>query len=587
VSSEIVEAPGLEAPVRLRAFSWLAAHRDRFLANDTVSTSRELFSRKAFAELALLVGLASRVRERVPDHVYATLVGCLTSVAVRPSFRELAARDRSALLLYASTCAALRLVGRDDPELRWSIEQLVGGRYATAVERVPFRYLDLLHALETARIPHNLPSIEAVLPFTILVADPNVVEIRDADAYAVTHTLFYASDFGAREVPWPAGYDAGRAIDLVNALLVLYRLRGNADLVAELICSLACLNVHGTPELARAWNFLAEAQLPDGRVPGPGNVVPAEFMQEDVASRNWLTSYHTTIVTALAGLLSKHSTTVSAVYGSPSLVEDQLHTTLRRGVDWVARKAPRWTADAAVPALAAAGVAIRHIGGSPTLNRELRRFVALVDTEGGPDWSELGGEVVLSFALVLRERSITCLSLQRFLAELAAALAKEPAALKAAPAAARSLRELELLSDPVASLVSRAEPLPAALRDGENRPLELAAAVVCFAGLRGGMSVRETSEWLASGEVLALALADACREYRLGEAAALLRALLVLGWADHRIVTDAVDMLVRQQTLSGAFGYTASDCDHARATDQRHWTQSLLVALSDLARLRT
>ena len=82
-------------------------------------------------------------------------------------------------------------------------------------------------------------------------------------------------------------------------------------------------------------------------------------------------------------------------------------------------------------------------------------------------------------------------------------------------------------------------------------------------------------------ESLAVALVDACRGYRLGEAAGLLRSLVLLGSVGDRVVLDAVDFLVRQQTPGGAFGYTATDADHVRAADQRNCTQCLLVALSE------
>ena len=67
--------------------------------------------------------------------------------------------------------------------------------------------------------------------------------------------------------------------------------------------------------------------------------------------------------------------------------------------------------------------------------------------------------------------------------------------------------------------------------------------------------------------------------------AVLLRGLALLGWSDHRVVRDGLDFLLRQQSPSGAFGYPAVDDPQQRASMQRRWTQSCVVALATLVAL--
>ena len=582
--------------VSARAFHWLAEHRHRFDPRTASTTPRELFARKAFLELALIVGLASRRPERVPADAYAPLVEFVTSVASRRSYKELAARDRSSLLLYAATYGALRLLGHDDPEFRRSLEQLCGGRYATAVERFPYSQLDLLNTLAAAGIEHESSAVEDALARSFIAADPTVVDTRDEDVYALTHALFFATDFGLRPAPWPARHDVARTIELVDALLMLYRLRRHADLVGELICSHCCLGVHETPELARAWEHLAAVQRPDGSIPGPAGIQIPDLDDDDPAAEAWMKSYHTTLVAALAGLIveqvdgtGSRPTLASSRAGEHAMPAHELRTALRAGVDWIAAAAIEWSVDDAVPALAAAGLAAHFAGASPRFELTLRSVVHDIDADGRErdvDWTSMGGDVVLAFADVLREVAIECTSLRSFLERLAASVRDAPDAAHAAPAAVRKLVALDLLPgpDPAASGAAAACAPPAGA-EADEPPVELATRLVARTGGDPALLAGAEDEWRSTAERMAVALADACREYRLGEAAALLRALLVLGWERHRVVADAVDFLIRQQTLDGGFGYTASDDDRARVADQRRWTQGILVALAEFDRV--
>jgi hypothetical protein len=588
LSLDELENSRLRTEVSGRAFGWLAEQRDRFVPTAWSSVPLELFARKAFTELALLIGLAFRYPDRVPEDARDALWECVASVSERSSYKELVARDPPALPLYAATYAALRLAGSEDPEFRWAIEQLVGGRYATVIERSPYRHLELLHTLDAAGIRHDLPGVDQVLPFTVLFGDPSIVEVRDSDAYAVTHTLFYATDFGSKDVRWPPGYDLARASELLDALLMLYRVKQNPDLTAELICSLACLNIHHTPEMARAWAYLSEVQCDDGRVPGPAEVIESD-VTADASSREWLMSYHTTIVTALAGLLVADGSDGARIHApSPDPLDPrlagQVREALRRGIDWVCGELQSLASERAIPLLSATAAAACVVGVPSQLAVRFREAVVQIEEEGTVDWSTHGSDVVVTFARSLDELGIECTSLRAFLEFLARTLEREPTARYEAPAVGKLLGELGLLPPPAADSGISSDVREEFVLTPGAHPVEIATRLVRYE--LGNLAPREEdqSQRRAIAEALGVALTDACREYRLGEAAALLRGLLVLGWAYQRVTVDAVRFLLRQQTLTGGFGYTASDDTSDRAADQRRWTQSLLVALSDFLR---
>ncbi|MFE3864514.1 DUF6895 family protein [Streptomyces goshikiensis] len=548
------ENPGVRSSRRRavedRAVAWLAARRDlldpRITRPDSV-----LFTRKALIETAFLVGLRARLDDAPLDGDYAAILEQVEEVARQPSYQEMIARDESALLLYAGTYAALRLCGREDAEFKRIIQQATQGGYSAAFERVPYRQLDLLHTLYLCGIEHDLPSMDDVLPFTILCRRPNVLKLADRDVYAITHTIFYVTDFGLREPVWPRGYHPGEGVELLEALLVLAEARANADLVGELLCCLYCLGVTDSHAADRAWAFLESVQEDSGRVNGPEGILHPGIDGGDNHFRSWAEGYHTTIVAALAGLLERSPRRPVRRFPKASTARVSVEMPLRRAVVWLC--------DASMvqdPRVGLAGVAAAAVGAAAIQEHRLvlpaLEYYAARLTDVDPAfWQEQGMEVAGAFSLALRTAGATCPSLDDFLkttADVVSSLDRIP------PDIANGVHQLiglGLISP------STAAPIPRQTAHRERHAYPLNSAV---------------------------SLHEALETYHLGQLAATIRTLAQDGWAQHRLTQDAISFLAAQQTTDGAFGYPATDDRTTRGNAQYSWTRSAVTALAVTAK---
>jgi hypothetical protein len=119
--------------------------------------------------------------------------------------------------------------------------------------------------------------------------------------------------------------------------------------------------------------------------------------------------------------------------------------------------------------------------------------------------------------------------------------------------------------------------------DGE-RGVDASARLL---GATGGDSRRLAHVPDADATITDRLTADAirsCRNYELGDAAVIVRALVLVGRGGDRITRDAVDYLLSQQTPGGGFGYFATDVADDRIADQRlTWTVAVLWALVDFS----
>lgn len=163
--------------------------------------------------------------------------------------------------------------------------------------------VELRYVLDVAELAATLPAMDVLVTRSALATGLPPAPLTDNEVYALTHLVFYATDFAGRRAVAVAPDTTG----LVRALTGVYAAVGNLDLTGELLlCADALgLDLDGViPErvVAQGWRTLLTGQRPDGSVPSPlfDPVVDARLTGEQRVAYRFGTSYHTTIVAAMA-----------------------------------------------------------------------------------------------------------------------------------------------------------------------------------------------------------------------------------------------------------------------------------------------
>ncbi len=184
------------------------------------------------------------------------------------------------------------------------VQRLVDAGFGDACHpsRHPHALLELRYVLELGGLRHDLPATADLYRRDVLHTPVDPLYVTDLEAYAVTHVVFYLTDFGARPLDARASVDGDAAVAVVDDLLALYLQSGHWDLTAELLSSRRALAAPPGPLACYAAACLRAAQCGDGRVPGP-NLDPRQLarLDGDAADRyRFARCYHTTLVAALA-----------------------------------------------------------------------------------------------------------------------------------------------------------------------------------------------------------------------------------------------------------------------------------------------
>ncbi|MEU1055429.1 hypothetical protein ABZ397_23150 [Streptomyces sp. NPDC005876] len=229
--------------------------------------------------------------------------------AADPGFARSLRRGDAYFPYHLDLITLLEHLGRPQPGPRARCEALLaadaGGHchpYKPVLNRLELRYF-LDRGGLTA--PPALPTTEALYRQSVAALAPDALQLTESETYALTHAVFYATDFGRH----PAAPDddpdtAARLRRTVRDLLGVHLARGSLDLLAELLlCARALAEGPEThPAERAAWQQMARAARPDGALPSPVHrpEVLTSLTGDKAAAYLFGTCYHTTTAAALA-----------------------------------------------------------------------------------------------------------------------------------------------------------------------------------------------------------------------------------------------------------------------------------------------
>jgi hypothetical protein len=282
------------------ALDWLGQNLDFFSPFARGSGAPPLRKAKAALELALLCHCAARLNARGDSISAATAL--VRALWQRPDFLQLITAHPVHGRQYGLIYAALAPDGIDDSLRAGVLARLAADGHVSSFGTTPYLRIETRFYADKAGVAHDIEPYAELLPHSYLTRQHATLPVTNGEAYNITHTTFYISDYGFR-APCLTGEPRERAEGLARRMLDHCVRAGLWDLTGELIITQFGLggDPASTPAAVTGMQSLVRAQTGDGAIPGrshaqraAASATPEEFFWH---------SYHTTLVAALMSLI--------------------------------------------------------------------------------------------------------------------------------------------------------------------------------------------------------------------------------------------------------------------------------------------
>ena len=282
-----------------RGLRWLNRNLDRFSPIDRFGGAPSI---TPFAELAVLVERAQSLCAGAcaAELNLPRLVRKWRAFLIRHcndrAYAELPRRMPSGAFPLLLPYLLLRATGYRNAFHEETIHRMTDGDYDAFTELTPYRVMDREYFLWRAGL-RGEPDWPQTYAGTLLARVPNAVHIDKEAAYAITHTLFYLSDWG-RCAPRLRAAEIDRVTNIVDCLIVHFWRVRHWDLLGELLLARACLPGWEPRLAAEASAAFLGAWRSEGYMLPEGNDIPAlagarDFEHETIIFQE---CYHTTLV---------------------------------------------------------------------------------------------------------------------------------------------------------------------------------------------------------------------------------------------------------------------------------------------------
>lgn len=293
-----------------QAVDWLVGHR--VLCDPDAAPlppDQTVFPERSLLELVLTCRHLQRNQAPLSQRQYTDLDATLQSasmITTRPTCRNRLRASPQLFPYYALLSVLLAEV--DLPgvltlaQIQRTSDRYEGNPLPTNV--TAFQQLELRYILDRGGIRHALPA-ESALAARCLPARSDPDQLTDLQSYALTHTVFYLTDFATHPVTVLTRPQIAQTACLLAGLLSRYTTIRDYDLTAEVLFSCSALSEPASSSTDRAWTQIGNAQDPGGAVPGPHHdpAIASTFAETESFDPYWFgTSAHTTAVTVMAAV---------------------------------------------------------------------------------------------------------------------------------------------------------------------------------------------------------------------------------------------------------------------------------------------
>jgi hypothetical protein len=159
----------------------------------------------------------------------------------------------------------LTVSGNADPHFEALVKSALDDGFGETVERVPYRQLDQRWTRNLQR--HDALPVDDLLSHSILNSRAHPFYMTQGDAYAVTHAVMYATDFGRNALP--LSLDRNRVHDMILSGLAWHIVSQDFDLLIEYLMCAECVGLRDSAHAQFGWHVVRRLWDQIGFVPGP------------------------------------------------------------------------------------------------------------------------------------------------------------------------------------------------------------------------------------------------------------------------------------------------------------------------------
>jgi hypothetical protein len=285
---------------------WLSSHDERFrilgnFAQDGQQPTRQGTSLKVIGEVGLMLMVCGRAGPGGALPHYGDIWLAFSSVI--EGLQRPTEDAYSNLRLFLNIVLALEANGKDARRFRDLIALLLRRDLLALRDLTPWGILAVTYFLDLCGIPHAFPSGRQLYEWSILRSKPALHSLTTHDKYALSHLLFFLSDFGANNGFFRALPDHQMLVHYLDELTASCLVEQDWDLLGEFLIGYECVGAEQSPTRDHALDHYLACQKPGGEIELPLRVKANCKTLKFDAEKEFEMYYHQTLVAVIFSAL--------------------------------------------------------------------------------------------------------------------------------------------------------------------------------------------------------------------------------------------------------------------------------------------